>query len=139
MGGVLGDFNLDGRVDTADYTVWRNKLGTGFIAADASGNGSVDQADYNIWKANLRRGRSDWGRRRGFSRFGSRTDIALDGFRNDDRGRLRLARAARCVTADRRTAYCYRRSVFDCAAATMPSARKVSGVCSIESDCFMPA
>jgi T5SS/PEP-CTERM-associated repeat protein len=52
VGGVLGDFNLDGRVDTADYTVWRNKFGTNFITADASGNGSVDQADYNIWKAN---------------------------------------------------------------------------------------
>ncbi len=53
VGGVLGDFNLDGRVDTADYTVWRNQLGTNSLAADASGNGSVDQADYNIWKSNF--------------------------------------------------------------------------------------
>ena len=53
VGGVLGDFNLDGRVDAADYTVWRNQLGSNSLAADASGNGSVDQADYNIWKANF--------------------------------------------------------------------------------------
>ena len=53
VGGVLGDFNLDGRVDSADYTVWRDRRGTNSLAADASGNGSVDQADYNIWKANF--------------------------------------------------------------------------------------
>jgi hypothetical protein len=53
VGGVLGDFNLDTRVDAADYTVWRDLLGSNSLAADASGNGSVDQADYNIWKANF--------------------------------------------------------------------------------------
>jgi T5SS/PEP-CTERM-associated repeat protein len=53
VGGVLGDFNLDGHVDAADYTVWRNQLGSNSLAADASGNGSVDQADYNTWKANF--------------------------------------------------------------------------------------
>jgi hypothetical protein len=53
VGGVLGDFNLDGRVDTADYVVWRNTRNTNLIAADASGNGLIDQADYNIWKANF--------------------------------------------------------------------------------------
>jgi hypothetical protein len=53
VGGVLGDFNYDGRVDSADYTVWRSQLGSNALAADASGNGSVDQADYNIWKANF--------------------------------------------------------------------------------------
>ncbi|MGD9635224.1 MAG: beta strand repeat-containing protein [Pirellulales bacterium] len=53
VGGVLGDFNHDGRVDAADFSVWRDKFGTNTLAADASGNGSVDQADYNIWKANF--------------------------------------------------------------------------------------
>jgi hypothetical protein len=53
VGGVLGDFNHDGRVDAADYTVWRDQAGTNALASDASGNGSVDQADYNIWKANF--------------------------------------------------------------------------------------
>ena len=53
VGGVLGDFNLDGVVDSADYTVWRDLLGSNALAADASGNGTVDSADYNIWKANF--------------------------------------------------------------------------------------
>jgi T5SS/PEP-CTERM-associated repeat protein len=53
VGGVLGDFNLDGHVDSADYTRWRDLLGTNSLAADASGNGTVDMADYAIWKANF--------------------------------------------------------------------------------------
>jgi len=36
---LLGDFNLDDVVDAADYTVWRDGLGTAHVAAD-----------YNIWK-----------------------------------------------------------------------------------------
>jgi hypothetical protein len=48
-----GDFNTDGVVNAADYTVWRDNEGsTSSLAADASGNGRVDQADYNIWAAN---------------------------------------------------------------------------------------
>lgn len=46
-----GDYNGDGLVDAADYTVWRDtegQSGTG-LAADGDGSGSVDQADYNIW------------------------------------------------------------------------------------------
>jgi arabinogalactan endo-1,4-beta-galactosidase len=51
-----GDFNGDGVVDAADYTVWRDNLGTSF---DLNGNGDesegsggvVDQADYDLWKA----------------------------------------------------------------------------------------
>ncbi|QDU87124.1 hypothetical protein Pla175_04800 [Pirellulimonas nuda] len=54
--GLAGDFNLDGAVNAADYTVWRDTLtltvpnGTG---ADGSGNGVIDQADYDIWKMNF--------------------------------------------------------------------------------------
>lgn len=51
-----GDFNRDGLVDLADYTVWRNTLGAAVTSgthADASGNGMVDAADYTIWKSNL--------------------------------------------------------------------------------------
>lgn len=47
------DFNLDGRVDLADYTVWRDTLGaavTPHTGADANGNGVVDANDYTIWK-----------------------------------------------------------------------------------------
>ncbi len=56
--GLAGDFNGDFVVDAADYTVWRNNLGTNF---DLNGNGDetggsfgfVDQADYDLWKANF--------------------------------------------------------------------------------------
>ena len=49
------DYNHDGIVDAADYTVWRDSLGT----ADPAGNGiagnpnrssSIDGKDYEIWK-----------------------------------------------------------------------------------------
>jgi T5SS/PEP-CTERM-associated repeat protein len=53
VGGILGDFNHDSRVDAADYTVWRDNRGTNSLAPDASGNGSVDQSDYDFWKANF--------------------------------------------------------------------------------------
>jgi hypothetical protein len=50
-----GDYNDDGVVDAADYTVWRdtlgqsvgNNLGTG---ADGDGNGTIGQPDYDVWK-----------------------------------------------------------------------------------------
>ena len=46
-----GDFNGDGVVDAADYTVWRETLGsTTLLSADADRNGTVDSADYAIWR-----------------------------------------------------------------------------------------
>ena len=53
---ALGDYNADGRVDTADFVVWRSQLddlvpaGTG---ADGDGNGRVDEADYDLWRSNF--------------------------------------------------------------------------------------
>jgi hypothetical protein len=49
---LAGDYNEDGTVDAADYTVWRDTLGqTGAgLAADGNGNGNVDAADYSVWK-----------------------------------------------------------------------------------------
>lgn len=41
-GSAPGDYNNDGVVDAADYTVWRDGLGTTFT-----------QADYDVWKANF--------------------------------------------------------------------------------------
>src|SRR5690606_11450073 len=51
---LAGDFNLDGTVDSRDFTVWRNSLGaTGAgQAADANGDLVVNQLDYIIWKDN---------------------------------------------------------------------------------------
>lgn len=57
--GPDGDFNGDGFVDSADFTVWRDSLeqtvlpGTG---ADANGDSFVDIADYAIWKQNFGQG-----------------------------------------------------------------------------------
>lgn len=49
---ILGDYNDDGLVDIADYTVWRDTLGqTGSdLPADGTGDGVVDDADYTFWK-----------------------------------------------------------------------------------------
>lgn len=54
-GDLTGDYNGNGVVDAADYTVWRNTRGqTGEnLAADGSGNNVVDQADYTEWKSNF--------------------------------------------------------------------------------------
>src|SRR5262249_14641829 len=48
-----GDFNGDGTVDAADYTVWQDSLGQLGIglAADGNGNGVIDGGDYDVWKA----------------------------------------------------------------------------------------
>jgi hypothetical protein len=54
-GALQGDFNHDGVVDAADYTVWRDELGkTGSgMAADANGDNAVTAADYAIWASNF--------------------------------------------------------------------------------------
>ena len=59
--GLPGDFNHNGVVDAADYTVWRDSLGqTGVnLAADADNSGTVDANDYSLWRQNF--GRSDLG------------------------------------------------------------------------------
>lgn len=53
---IAGDFDGDGSVDAADYTVWRDHLGTGLVpwsTGDANGDGSVDAADHSLWAANF--------------------------------------------------------------------------------------
>lgn len=48
---LTGDYNRDGRVDAADYVVWRNTLGsTDNLAADGNRSGQIDIGDYLIWK-----------------------------------------------------------------------------------------
>jgi endoglucanase len=49
-----GDYNFDGVVDAADYTVWRNSLGqTGAgLNADSNLDGVIDAIDYGAWKSN---------------------------------------------------------------------------------------
>ena len=51
-----GDFNADGTVDAADYTVWRDTLGQAtdaFAGADGDGDSQITSADYDVWKTNF--------------------------------------------------------------------------------------
>lgn len=53
---LTGDYNLDGMVDAADYTVWRNSLGLEVASgtmADGNGSGVIDLGDYQLWKQNF--------------------------------------------------------------------------------------
>jgi hypothetical protein len=51
---LSGDYNNDGRVDAADYTSWRNHLGTTTLPnRDPNATGPVGQFDYLVWKANF--------------------------------------------------------------------------------------
>ena len=54
---LVGDYNLNGIVDAADYTVWRNNLGSThqfpYGGADSDGDGQVDPVDFQNWRANF--------------------------------------------------------------------------------------
>ncbi len=52
--GLPGDYNDDGRVTLADYTVWRDQLGAGALPANEVATfGAVDAADNGVWKINF--------------------------------------------------------------------------------------
>ncbi len=51
-----GDYNLDGAVNLADYTVWRDQQGSTvdpYSHADGNGSGMVGAGDYGVWKSNF--------------------------------------------------------------------------------------
>ena len=53
---ITGDFNTDGNVDAADYTLWRHTTGATvprYTSADADGSGTIDNADYTIWRSHF--------------------------------------------------------------------------------------
>jgi len=52
---MAGDYDLDGTVGLADYSLWRESMGqqvTRHAGADGNGNGIVDYADHAVWAAN---------------------------------------------------------------------------------------
>jgi hypothetical protein len=55
--GTPGDFNENGVVDAADYTVWRNSLGSGTaLPNDNSIGAPITIAHYELWKSNFGQG-----------------------------------------------------------------------------------
>ena len=53
----LGDANLDGTVDDADFNIWRPNVfsnALGWHAADFNGDGGVDGSDFNLWNLGRR-------------------------------------------------------------------------------------
>jgi hypothetical protein len=44
----LGDYNNNGRVDAADYVLWRNG---GPLQNEGATPGMINQADYDFWRA----------------------------------------------------------------------------------------
>ena len=49
---LAGDFNDDGAVDAADYTFWRDRLGSNApLANETVTPGAVTDEDYTIWRS----------------------------------------------------------------------------------------
>jgi hypothetical protein len=51
---LQGDYNQNGTVDAADYTVWRDNRGSEALVNRGAGiTGPVGAADYEVWKTNF--------------------------------------------------------------------------------------
>lgn len=59
----IGDYNNNGTVDAADYTVWRDNLGQAFELPnrDPANTGNVSTDDYASWKNNFGQGGASGG------------------------------------------------------------------------------
>ena len=54
--GLPGDYNHNGKVDAADYTVWRESFGAeGDQAADGNEDNMVNEDDFLVWRENFGR------------------------------------------------------------------------------------
>jgi hypothetical protein len=52
-GTLPGDYNNNGIVDAADYTVWRDNVGSTASLANDSFSGTIGQARHDQWIANF--------------------------------------------------------------------------------------
>jgi Dockerin type I domain len=51
---ISGDYNRDGKVDAADYVIWRATVGSAsFMAADGNRDNVVDSTDLATWQAHM--------------------------------------------------------------------------------------
>jgi autotransporter-associated beta strand protein len=51
---IVGDYNVDGRVDAADYIVWRIRVGAASIPnRDPMNAGLIGEDDYHSWRARI--------------------------------------------------------------------------------------
>jgi hypothetical protein len=58
-GGIVGDYNVDGVVDAADYTVWRDHIGAAYLPNRKPATiGPIGGADYQAWADNFGRSRA---------------------------------------------------------------------------------
>lgn len=55
VGALAGDYNQDGTVDAADYTIWRKAFGADDVdlTADGNGDGQITEADFLVWRSNF--------------------------------------------------------------------------------------
>jgi 3-phytase len=97
-----GDYNLNGRVDAADYTLWRDTMGSTvqtFAGADGNGNGRIDADDYDVWKTNF--GRSLTNTAAGTLDIGlaNSTTVSTFNARPEQRGRQQFTQKSAVVGA----------------------------------------
>ncbi len=52
-GGIAGDYNNSGTVDAADYTLYRDALGTNTVLPNDPTGGTIGAAQYNTWRNNF--------------------------------------------------------------------------------------
>ncbi len=53
---IPGDYNVDGLVNAADYTVWRDNRGTSAVLPNDPTGGIIGAAQYNTWRTNFNAG-----------------------------------------------------------------------------------
>ncbi len=51
--GVDGDYNDDGKVDAADYAIWRKNVGTSNMLPHDPTGGTIGSAQYDTWRTNF--------------------------------------------------------------------------------------